>query len=114
MFNAKPPPDICNERKHPFSILLLLLLSLCVLDSSVINLRASGKDISVCEVEEEGVEECMVELPEELFGTAHDLFKVELFSLEIADPVEIQQRLSGICKLSPSLCSFGWVLPLCL
>jgi hypothetical protein len=98
-------------RKHPVSILLLLFLALCVLDASYTILDDFQSATAVFELEE-GLEESMDDLPEEEVSAGTDIIDFKFCPWVVARLSDASQQLTGACKLCPSLCSFGWILPL--
>lgn len=99
------------NKTHPILILLLLALSLCVFGAGFARLRMAEASASVCFVTEDGAEECMEELPEELLHKADACGGV-------GDAPEFVARISS-CRWSAWIrgrfvlrCSIGWILPL--
>jgi len=99
------------KQLHPFHILVILLLGLCVFADGFASHggRPSGAPVSEMD---EGFEETMEDLAEEDLLAGTDLADFVYCTFDIFSLCEAALPLTGACKLSPSLCSFGWVLPL--
>lgn len=111
---VKPPsPDHTDamKQRHPFQILLILLLGLCVFAAGFAKHGVWPSSAPVSELDE-GFEEAMEELSEEDLLTGTDLIDFESCTYDIVSLQQAALPLTGACKRSPAHCSFGWVLPL--
>lgn len=99
------------KRRHPFHVLLILLLGLCIFGVDYSEVDDWQPTSPVGELDE-GFEEGMENSPEEDLLAGTDIFGFEYCTWEIICLRDAIQPLSAPRMLSPSLCSLGWVLPL--
>jgi len=100
------------KNRHPCYLLFALLLALFVLGSGILPHRPSKASSPLCELEEDCFEEYMQDSLESCIQVFVDVFDVDGCGLGSGRLLGCPQALAGVCTFSPSLCSFGWMLPL--
>jgi len=98
------------NRRHPFYILLLLLLALGVFCAGYAERAAAGTDAPAVKIVA-GLEECFEAANGEMFGEACCDGIIEPAAFEHGCPAGVR-HLSGENAIPPSLCPCGWRLPL--
>lgn len=94
-------------------MLLAFVLVLSVLGSCMSACWPSKMSASLCDVEEEGLEECLEDLAEEQIDSGTNFFDIDFPRvLGVAYVLETSQQLTGVCKAPAPRYAFGWMLPL--
>ncbi len=100
------------KSRYPFYFLLTLLLSLGVLAASIAPCCASKATASLGEVEEDSVEECMEDLPEEHPDGTCDLTGFEGYEVLDEHCAACLSQAAHAFTVSASHRSLGWLMPL--
>ena len=96
-------------RKHPVSILLLSVLTLCVINASLAALSPATKSaVSAVERVQEGLEEASEASP----GTPPGYQITEPYVLSNCEKDRYLARPAYARRTEPVFCSIGWLLPL--
>lgn len=94
-------------------MLLAFVLVLSVLGSCMSACWPSKGSATLCDVEEEGLEECLEDLAEEQIDAGADFYDIDFPRvLGAAYVVETSQQLTGACQAPAPCYAFGWMLPL--